>query len=365
MENKIENPTETLENKFPGKENPEKKTGEENQEQSPGNSSDKTGENGQENLLPEEKNENKKDMQKGPEERSQEKELSPREKITDVLNELNYVDQKIFESQRSIAETKEKLAGLQKDMGVTRTDNNPPSAQFDNEKIKKLEEEKAELEKQKKEWMEEYGRENLPEGTAIESKNGGREAKADSFGEKWELEKEKKQNREEELKERKRMMQEWEERAVSDFERAMKNDWRTLGAINLNITIEIMKFQVPQAMDKKSKDFLEGKTDTLPFSTVWIKWETTGLFERIFNKNKITKLDITFDDKAEELASQKDIEKKEKEEKEKENKKNGREGEKAGTPEEIAEAEWKEKEAEGTEENKNDKTTETNQPSAV
>ena len=55
MENKIENPTETLENKFPGKENPEKKTGEENQEQSPGNSSDKTGENGQENLLPEEK----------------------------------------------------------------------------------------------------------------------------------------------------------------------------------------------------------------------------------------------------------------------------------------------------------------------
>ena len=238
-------------------------------------------------------------------------EQSPEESITETLGELNSVDRRIFEARKSIAATEQKLRALQKDIGASSANEKSPVEDFQHERLRKLEEERQELAKEKQAWIEENGRENLPEGVALEDGENRREARAGSPEERNLTDEEKREEEEgkqEELEARKEWLKHWEEQAVRDFEKAMREDWWTNDAANLELTIELMKMRVPKAMDKKAEDFVSGKIDAPPFSTVWIRWETFGLLDLILGKpNQIKKLEITFDEDREEIAKEEEL----------------------------------------------------------
>lgn len=235
-------------------------------------------------------------------------EKSPEAEINETAGEIDRVDQEIFSAQKSIAETEAKLAELREAMGMPPGGENSPAAEFQNGKIKQLEKRKEELGRQKESWIKEHGRENLPDGVALDDAEGGREAKGGSFKEKERDDKEKK----EDLELRKKWIKEWEEDAVKNFEDAMRKDWRTKDAMNLDLTIELMKLRVPKAMEKEAEDFVNGKVDQPPFSTVWIRWKTSSPLDRVLNKpNWISKLEITFDDEAQKIAEEGELKKEE------------------------------------------------------
>jgi len=225
-------------------------------------------------------------------------EKSPEAEINETVGEIDHVDQELFTAQKSIAETEAKLAELREGMGMPPNGENSPAAGFQNEKIKQLEERKKELDQQKEDWIKQHGRENLPDGIALEDGEDGREAKGGS------LEKEKK----EDLELRKQWLKKFEEESARNFEDAMREDWRTKDAMNLDLTIHLMKLRVPEAMDKKAEDFINGKADEPPFSAVWIKWQTSSMLDKILNKpNSISTLEIAFDDEAQKIADEDEL----------------------------------------------------------
>lgn len=229
------------------------------------------------------------------------------EKITNLIGQINDIDERIFNSRKSAAQDEAKLKSLREGMGLTSNSETSPNIDFNNNKVASLEAEKAELAEQREKWIEEFGRDNLPEGLAIEESEDGREAKGVSP--KKELELTNKEKREQ-TEERRKWLEAWKKDAVVDFEKGMRNDWRTKDAINLGLAIEVMKLRVPNAMEKEMKDFVEGKNDEPP-SVVWIQWKCNSFFDRVLGKpNMITNLKITFDNEVVKLADKKDLEKK-------------------------------------------------------
>jgi hypothetical protein len=240
-------------------------------------------------------------------------EKSPETEINETVGEIDRVDQEIFTAQKSITETEAKLAELREGMGMPPGGENSPAAGFQNEKIKQLEKRKEELGQQKENWIKQHGRENLPDGVAFDDEEGGREAKGGSLEKEEDREQDDKEKKED-LELRKKWIKKWEEDSVKHFEDAMREDWRTKDAMNLDITIELMKLRVPKAMDKEAEDFVNGTVDQPPFSTVWIKWQTSSPLDRILNKpNWIGKLEITFDNEAQKIADESELKKEEKE----------------------------------------------------
>jgi hypothetical protein len=240
-------------------------------------------------------------------------EKSPEVEINETIGEIDHVDREIFTAQKSITETESKLAELREGMGMPPNGENPPAVGFQNEKIKQLEKRKEELGQQKESWIKQHGRENLPDGVALDDKEGDREAKGGSLEKEDDQEQDDKEKKED-LELRKKWIKKWEEDSVKNFENAMREDWRTKDAMNLDLTIELMKLRVPKAMDKKAEDFINGKADQPPFSAVWIKWQTSSPLDRILNKpNWIGKLEITFDDEAQKIADESELKKDEKE----------------------------------------------------
>ena len=235
------------------------------------------------------------------------KELSPEEKITNIIGQINSVDERMFSTRKSAAQDEAKLKTLLESMGLTSNSETSPGTDFNNDRIASLEAEKAELAKEREEWIEEFGRDNLPEGLALEESEDGREAKGVSPEKELELTDKEKQ---EQTKERRGWLEAWKKDAVVNFEKGMRNDWRTKDAINLDLTIEVMKLRVPNAMEKEMKDFVEGKTDEPP-SVVWIHWKCNSSLDQVLGKpNMITSLDITFDNEVVKIADTEDLEKK-------------------------------------------------------
>jgi hypothetical protein len=236
-------------------------------------------------------------------------EKSPEAEINETVGEIDHVDQELFTAQKSIAETEAKLAQLREGMGIPPSGENSPAVGFQNEKIKQLEKRKEELDQQKEDWIKQHGRENLPDGVALEDGEDGREAKGGSL-EKEEDQEQSEKEKKEDIELRKQWLKKFEEESVKNFEDAMREDWRTKDAMNLNLTIQLMKLRVPEAMDKKAEDFINGKADQPPFSAVWIKWQNSSMMDRILNKpNSISKLEITFDDEAQKIADEGELKK--------------------------------------------------------
>lgn len=229
-----------------------------------------------------------------------------KEKITNIIDQINDVDERIFGAQKSTAQDEARLKSLRESMGLISGSETSLHIDFNSKRVATLEAEKAELAEQRKKWIEEFGRDNLPEGLAIEESKDSREAKGVSPEKEPELtDKEKR----EQAEERRKWLEAWKKDAVVNFEKGMRGDWRTKGAINLGLTIEVMKLRVPNAMEKEMKDFVEGKTGELP-SVVWIHWKCNSFFDQVLGKpNMITNLEITFDNKVVKLADEKDLEK--------------------------------------------------------
>jgi hypothetical protein len=240
-------------------------------------------------------------------------EKSPEAEINETVGEIDRVDQEIFAAQKSVTETQVKLASLRDSMGMPPGGENSPAAEFQSEKIRQLESRKGELSRQKENWIQQHGRENLPDGVAFDDEEGGREAKGGSFEDEQEQEPSE-QEKKEDLELRKQWLKKLEEDSVKHFEKAMREDWRTKDAMNLDLTIQLMKLRVPKALAKEAEEFVDGAVDDPPFSAVWIKWQTSSPLERILNKpNWISKLEITFDNEAREIADDSELKKEEKE----------------------------------------------------
>jgi hypothetical protein len=238
-------------------------------------------------------------------------EKSPETEINETVGEIDRVDQEIFAAQKSVTETREKLVALRESMGMPPSGENVPAAEFQNEKVKQLEKRKEELGQQKEDWIKQYGRENLPNGVALKDGEDGREAKGGSL-EKEEDQGQSEKEKKEDLELRKQWLKKFEEESVKNFEDAMREDWRTKDAMNLDLAIQFMKLRVPEAMDKKAEDFINGKVDQPPFSAVWIKWQNSSMMDRILNKpNSISRLEITFDDEAQKIADESELKKEE------------------------------------------------------
>ena len=236
---------------------------------------------------------------------------SEKEKITEVISQINDIDEKIFRAKKHIGQDEAKLRVIRESMGLPMETGMSPMVSFNNDRIERLENDRNELIKQKEEWVDKFGKDNFPEGLATEESEDGREVKGAqlSIEEKTELTDKEKQ---EQTEKRREWLETWKKKAIVKFEKGMRNDWRTKDAINLDFTIEVMKMRVPNAMEKEMKDFVEGKNDEPP-SVVWIHWKCNSLFDHVLGKpNTIKSLEITFDKEIVELAGEKDLEKKDK-----------------------------------------------------
>ncbi|MDR3548203.1 MAG: hypothetical protein P4M11_08075 [Candidatus Pacebacteria bacterium] len=239
-------------------------------------------------------------------------EKSPEIEINETVDEVDRIDRDIFAAQRSVAETQTKLSKLREDMGMPSGGENAPAAEFQNERIKQLKERRDELSRQKENWIKRYGRENLPEGLAFEDEDGDQEARGGSPEKEEDKERDGKEKKED-LELRKKWLKKWEEDSVKNFENAMRGDWRTKDATNLDLTIELMRIRVPKSMDKEAEGFINGTVDTPPFSAVWIKWRTSSMLDRVLDRpNQIGKLEITFDDESQKLVEDGELKKEEK-----------------------------------------------------
>ncbi len=234
-------------------------------------------------------------------------EQSPEKKIAETIKGVDRIDQEIFTAKKSIAETQSKLAALREGMKMPPGGDESPAMAFQKERIEKLEERRKELGDEKTKWIEQYGRENLPEGIVMEDDNNGREVKG------WSREKNEEQERsdqekKEDLEARKGWVKKWEKETVEEFETSMNEDWRTKDAVNLRSSIELMKLRAQDSMEKAFADFVDGKIDTPPFSNMSLKWRTSSLLDKLTGKPEtISKLEIVFDEKPETLAEESDL----------------------------------------------------------
>jgi hypothetical protein len=147
--------------------------------------------------------------------------------------------------------------------------------------------------------------ENLPENVVISTDNG-QELKLNLSPEDAEKLK---------PEERRRIIDEWKEGAVKQFAAALENDWQTKDAINLALVVDIVKVNLPQLIEKRTKSFVDGQTDLLP-DYVLMQWKHNSLLEKIIGKpNQIRELSFKFGDETIILAGpeqliKKDLEKK-------------------------------------------------------
>jgi len=224
--------------------------------------------------------------------------------VAEVVGELRAIDREIYAAQELGAHRDARLKTLRESMGVPPEGTVSPAAEFQDDRIKGLEERKRKLTLEVQGWIERNGRKNLPNGLVIETEDGGFEVKggsfkyegAGAFGEK---------NRHEDLEERKRWIRKFSEETVRDFEQAFRGDRATRNAVNLGLTVELMKLRVPKLIEKKAEDFLNGKVDEPPFAAVWARWNISSLLERILGRPvQMSNVEIVFDDDTAKLADE-------------------------------------------------------------
>jgi hypothetical protein len=141
------------------------------------------------------------------------------------------------------------------------------------------------LEDEKSAWLKENGEEKLPEGISIaEGKDG------------WAVKLNTDHKQEERMpqKQRREFIDKWKNGAVADWTHFLQSNWRYRDAINLPIVLDIIKNNVPLAIERKSKKFLDGESDFLPDFVV-MRCKANSIFERLTGKpNQIRELKIDF-----------------------------------------------------------------------
>ncbi|MGH9345004.1 MAG: hypothetical protein ACRD19_14740 [Terriglobia bacterium] len=232
----------------------------------------------------------------------------PGDVIVDVVGALDRVDQEILDAQKASNKRAGRLHGLRESMGMPPAESTPFS-EFLLDQIQRLERRKAELIQRKEDWIKRHGRDALPDWLRIDDDSGSREVKAG-----WRDEEEGatqgsiEEGKEKELERRKRWLRQWEEDNIRHFEESIRADWKTSDAVNLELTLRLMKLRVPKAIERKAKDFVDGQADQPPFSAVWLRWQASSLLDKALGKpNHIEALEIVFDDEAAEIANEDDL----------------------------------------------------------
>ena len=225
--------------------------------------------------------------------------------ITSIAEKRDDLNERIFIANKSATETGNQLARVRSELNIDASQTETASSSSRDKEIAKLEEKREKVLEDQEKWLDQHGKENLPNGIVIETKEG-MEAKGVSFPL---LEQMRREDREEELRERKKFMDVCKEELISTFEMTLRKNWRTKSAVNLDLTIALMKLQVPKAFDEKTKDFVEGKTDMPPFANVYISWKDTPLLARLVGEpNVIQDLKIHFDGEPITIADKEDLE---------------------------------------------------------
>lgn len=266
------------------------------------------GDNSEQQLVKKEppKKEQDKSMELGQDQNKQG--INEQDKIKSTAERINEIDEMIFKREMLAGQDRNKIGAVQKQLGITSNNEVLPIDNFNDEEISKFEVEREKLTEQYNNWQKKFGEDNLPDGLAVAKDENDFEAKGAALlpEEKSELNVE---DKVEQIRKRKEWLESWKKEATANFEKALRNNWRTKNAANLDLTIELMKLRVPNAMEKEMKDYVEGKTDE-PCSIVWMHWESSSLLDRIIGKpNMIKKLNITFDKKSVEIAGKEDLEK--------------------------------------------------------
>ena len=154
------------------------------------------------------------------------------------------------------------------------------------------------LEEQKSEWLDQNGIEQLPEGVSVAQGENGWQLKINLTREQAEgMGKE----------QRRKLIDSWKTRAAENFADAIETDWRSRDAINLPLVLDVIRNNVPLAIEKKSSDFLNGNTDFLPDFVV-IHWKVNSFFDTLIGKpNQIRELKIDFAGESEVLAGAEEL----------------------------------------------------------
>lgn len=226
-------------------------------------------------------------------------EESPKDEIVTTVNRIEDLDKKIVEASIRVTSENADIERLRGEIGVGTSS----LLQNDNDEISGLKSERNALAKQRDELIEEIGRNNLPDGLVVETGEFGRTVNGLNrlSGERVQS------NVESEQAERRRWLEEGKVKAVEIFENAMRSDWHTSDAVNIEIAIEVMKKKVPDAMEKRMKNFVDGDGEDLP-SVVWLHWECNSLFDRILGKsNMIRGINVMFGNEAVQIAGEEDL----------------------------------------------------------
>ncbi|TAK96535.1 hypothetical protein EPO05_01590 [Patescibacteria group bacterium] len=158
------------------------------------------------------------------------------------------------------------------------------------------------LEDEKSAWLEENGKKDLPEGVNVSEGQDG-------WGTKLNLDRDQAERMPKE--QRRSFVDEWEKRAVLIFTNHLKSNWRCKDAINLSMAMEIVKNNVPLAIEKRSKKFLTGESNALP-ELVIMNVKANSLLDNLRGKpNMIRELKIDFSGESEILAGEEELVKQE------------------------------------------------------
>jgi hypothetical protein len=131
------------------------------------------------------------------------------------------------------------------------------------------------LEGKKRAWAEKHGIENLPEGITLQDEDGDTKG-----GARVEI-----VERSLTPEERRKLIDEWKQESVEQFVKVYETHRATRDAVNLPQVLRYVRVNMPQMIEKKSQDFLDGKTEELP-GYVWAKGKCTSLWDRLMGRPK-------------------------------------------------------------------------------
>lgn len=153
------------------------------------------------------------------------------------------------------------------------------------------------LDDEKSAWLKANNREELPEGISV--------AEEDGYVVKFNVLKEQTDKMSKE--QRRRLIDRWQEESVEYFIKFYQSNWRSRSAVNLPQVLDVIKNNVPLAVERRAKKFLDGTSDFLP-DFVFLDWKSTSILDRLTGKpNQIMELKIDFGGDSEVLATEADL----------------------------------------------------------
>ncbi|MEI6266334.1 MAG: hypothetical protein WCP14_00355 [bacterium] len=217
---------------------------------------------------------------------------SLQEEIRELAEKSNSLNERILRIETDKKNTSEQINELRSGLGLS-ADKELSESDSDEERLKSLIDLKEILRDKKDKLLEEHGNEAVPEGVVIESGDNSLEVKTSIA----ESEVPPDQSAEQETENRKKLFERGKENVVREYEKYLRSDWSTKGAINLEAAISLMKERAPEAMDKMAEEYLSGKEDGKLCKEIFIKWDTTPWSERFSGKpNEIKNMKIKFDE---------------------------------------------------------------------